>query len=126
MANGYSDELRAAVVSALMTGQSVSSVAKEYNIPKGTVSAWKTRGVARVADVATQKANDEEIADLLLQYLKANLKALISQVELFGDKTWLKGKAASELSLLHGIQTDKAIRVLEAFSADSNSPPAEN
>jgi len=120
MSSEYSDETRAAVMAALMTGQSVNSIAKEYKIPKGTVSSWKIRQVAHVADVATQKANNDEIADLLLSYLKANLNSLIAQVELFSDRDWLKRQPASEVSLLHGIQMDKAIRVLEAFGKDDS------
>lgn len=123
----YSDETRAAVMAALMTGQSVSSVSREYKIPKGTVSSWKNRQVAPVADIATQKANNDEIADLLLRYLKANLNSLIAQVELFGNIEWLRKQPASEASLLHGIQMDKAIRVLEAFGKDDSddSPPED-
>lgn len=123
----YSDETRAAVMAALMTGQSINSIAREYKIPKGTVSSWKNRKVATVADIATQKANNDEIADLLLSYLKANLTSLIAQVELFSDRDWLKRQPASEVSLLHGIQMDKAIRVLEAFGKDDSddSPPED-
>jgi len=34
----YSPETKAAVMAALLEGQSVCKVAKEYSIPKGTVS----------------------------------------------------------------------------------------
>jgi transposase-like protein len=39
--NSYTDETKAAVMAALLEGQSVSSVAKEYDISKVTVSNWK-------------------------------------------------------------------------------------
>ena len=39
----YSPETRAAALAALLAGQSVSKVAEEYNLPKGTVSNWKLR-----------------------------------------------------------------------------------
>lgn len=54
----YSPEVKAAVIAALLSGQSVSSVAEEYNIPKGTVKGWKSRGInnnTEVAEVATKK-----------------------------------------------------------------------
>jgi transposase-like protein len=43
MANHYSEEIKAAVMAALLTGQSVSEVAKEYKIPEGTIYSWKSR-----------------------------------------------------------------------------------
>lgn len=52
----YSEETKAAVLAALLEGQAVSQVAREYDIPRGTVKSWKNRlkneGVAKVA---TQK-----------------------------------------------------------------------
>lgn len=107
----YTDETKAAVLAALMAGQSISEVAREYNIPKGTVSAWKKR--TTVAENATQK---KEIGDLLVEYLRTNLNTLRTQAEVFADKTWLKKQAAGELAVLHGVLTDKAVRLLEALS----------
>lgn len=107
----YSDETKAAVIAALLAGQSVSAVAKEYDIPKGTVSSWKTRDVA---GVATQKA---EIGDLLIEYLTENLKTLRRQAELFRTEEWLMDQPASDAAVLHGVLTDKAVRLLEALSA---------
>lgn len=105
----YSDETRAAVLASLLAGQSIGQVSREYNIPKGTVSAWKSR---RGRESATQK---REIGELLLIYLRTNLEALTAQAEAFKDSTWLRGQSASDVAVLHGVMTDKAIRLLEAF-----------
>lgn len=43
MANHYSEETKAAVMAALLTEQSVTQVAKEYDIPTGTIRSWKSR-----------------------------------------------------------------------------------
>lgn len=107
----YSEETKAAVMAALLTGQSISQVAREYNIPKGTVSNWKNRH--KGPKDGTQK---KEIGDLLLAYLKANLEALTAQVQVFKDPVWLKAQVASDVAVLHGVMTDKAIRLLEAMS----------
>lgn len=109
----YSDEMKAAVLAALMAGQSVSEVAREYHLPKGTVSAWKKR--MTVAENATQK---KEIGELLVEYLKRNLITLKVQAEVFADKAWLKKQPAGELAVLHGVLTDKAVRLLDALSKD--------
>lgn len=119
----YPNETKAAVMSALLEGQSVSAVAKQYKIPKGTVSGWKQKAFAR-ADirssdpVATQKR--EEIGDLLLDYLRTMLGTLKIQAEHFGDRDWLRKQGANELAVLHGVSTDKAIRLLEALAPEEN------
>lgn len=112
----YPNEVKAAVMSALLAGQSVTEIASEYKIPASTIRSWKSRQVngEAVASVATQKR--EEIGDLLLDYLRTMLKTLRTQAEHFGDKEWLKDQGANELAVLHGVSTDKAIRLLEALS----------
>lgn len=114
-----SDE-RAAVMAALMAGQAVSSVAKEYNLPEGTVKAWKSRYLKEPAPelqplqpTATKKA---EIGELLVGYLRTNLETLRVQAEFFQDREWLAKQGASELAVLHGVMTDKSIRLLEALN----------
>lgn len=106
----HDPEIRAAVVAALLAGQSVSQVAREYEIPKGTVSAWKRRGVARDA---TQKT--EGVGALLLELLEANLRGLIAASALLQDEAWLREQGAAELGTLLGITHDKTVRMLEAM-----------
>lgn len=119
MARSYAPELKAAVMAALLAGQSTPEIAEEYSVPEGTVRSWKSRqGGTPVARVATEKS--EEIGDLLLDYLRVSLRTLKTQVEHFGDKSWLASQDASELAVLHGVQTDKAIRLLEALSGGAD------
>lgn len=115
MSNGqsYSDETKAAVMAALLAGQSINSVAREYKIPKGTVSDWNRKAHERVGPEPTQK---REIGALLLEYLQTNLATLRKQSEVFSDEKWLKRQSASELAVLHGVLADKTIRLLEAVS----------
>lgn len=119
----YTDQTKAAAMAALLQGQSVSSVAKEYRLPKGTVSGWKRQaereasrpeGSEGVATTATQKS--ERIGALLMDYLEANLTALRAQVEAFSDPDWLARQNAADAAVLHGVMTDKAVRLLEALS----------
>ena len=113
----YTPETKAAVMSALLTGQSVSSVAREYDIPKGTVSGWKKEVIKPTNP--TQK--NEEIGELLVGYLRENLKALTAQAEQFQDKDWLREQSAESVAVLHGVMTDKAVRLLEAMGAQNAS-----
>lgn len=122
----YSEDTKAAVMSALLTGQSVSSVATDYNIPVGTVKSWKSRQLkgGQVATVATEKR--EQVGELLLGYLEENLKTLKVQAKIFRDENWLKKQHASDAAVLHGVLTDKAVRLLEAMSSVSDSDDAES
>ena len=110
MKREYSKETRAAVMAALLTGQSICSVAKEYDIPKGTVSYWKNNGGPKDQ---TQK---KDIGDLLVRYLETNLETLRAQAKAFRDPAWLAKQTASDAAVLHGVMTDKAVRLLEAMS----------
>jgi transposase-like protein len=64
----YSEETKAAVMAALLTGQSVSSISKDYNLPEGTVRSWKSRQLngESVAIVATEKK--AQVGELLIDY----------------------------------------------------------
>jgi transposase-like protein len=117
----YSDETKAQVMAALLTWQSINAVAREYKIPKQTISNWKNRDKPGVPRDDTQKA--AEIEDSLFGYLKENLKTLRAQAEFFREETWLKKQEASQLAVLHGVLSDKAIRLLEAFG-DEPEPGA--
>lgn len=124
----YSAETKAAVMAALLQGQGTHSVAEAFKLPEGTVKAWRSRmklpdGSAEVATVATEKR--EQIGDLLIDYLHANLKTLRLQQEVFGDPLWLKQQDAADVAVLHGVMTDKAIRLLEALGGAGNGKPEQ-
>jgi transposase-like protein len=113
----HSADVKAAAMAALLAGQSVSSVARDYHIPKGTVSGWKDQAVRDATQVATPPTQKAAIGELVLGYLEANLRALRAQADCFADPEWLKQQQANELAVLHGVMTDKAVRLLEALSA---------
>jgi transposase-like protein len=119
----YSDEEKAAVISALMAGQSVSSVSNEYKIPRGTVAGWSAK-VNGEDYLPVSNTKREEIGDLILAYLRQNLKTLEIQAEFFTTRDWLERQGASELAVLHGVMTDKAVRLLEAMGANDDSDAA--
>lgn len=111
--NNYSEEKKAAALAALLQGQSLSAVAREYKIPKGTLAGWKK---ANIPNDPTQK---KDVGELLLGYLETNLEALKAQAEFFKTEDWLKKQNAADVAVLHGVMTDKAVRLLEAMNARS-------
>lgn len=109
----YDPEVKAAAMASLLAGQSVNSVAREYKIPPGTISNWKNRGVVPSNGIQKRK---EEIGELLTGYLEENLKTLKAQAIIFRNEDWLMQQPAQEAAVLHGVLTDKAVRLLEAMS----------
>src|SRR5690625_7444120 len=112
----YSPDLKAKVVAALLEGQSVTSVAKEYKIPKGTVSGWKglvaepSLESAGSTESGTQKSN--KIGDLVTEELEANLYALRVQTRVVSDPEWSRTQDASSLPVRHGVVTDNVVRLI--------------
>ncbi len=120
----YSPEVRAAAVAALLEGQAASKVAADYNLPEGTVKAWGSRtrnGSSELRSVATKR--QDEIGDLLVEYLRESLTTLRAQSAFTRDIAWLTKQTAAEVATLHGVMTDKAIRLLEALGGP---PPISN
>lgn len=128
MARGaaHSDETNAAVIAALLAGQGVSEVARDYKLPKSTVSRIKSGlSAGQLEQVGTEKA--EKIEGLLVGYLEAILTALTAQAEVAGDKDYLKKYPPTQLATLHGVMADKAVRLLEASSqAEETGKPDED
>lgn len=116
----YSEETKAAVMAAMLAGQSVSEVARAYNIPRGTVARWSQQ-VDR-SGYETDRNTKKEIGDLILAYLKTTLQTLAAQQRVFADEKWLRQQPASELAVLHGVSADKAIRLLEALAESEEHP----
>lgn len=120
----HDPEIRAAAIAALLAGQSVSAVAREYKLPKGTVSNWKIREAAKVSRAETQKNDGKSIGDLLLELLEANIRGLINAAGVMQDRQWLREQGAAELGTFIGITHDKVVRMLEAM--DRSNAPLEN
>lgn len=125
----YSAEERAAVIAACLAGQSISHAAKEYKIPKGTISSWLEREKEQLDRVRVDAAQamsggqaETELGGLLSNYLVASLDSLKNQVEKMGEKEYLDKQPIEGVAIAHGIQMDKAIRMIEAMSRAVSEP----
>ena len=114
----HSEDTKAAVMAALLSGQSVSEAARRYNIPKGTVSDWRKQAVG---DTVTPTQKRERIGELVLAYLSTALETLEAQARMFRDEDWLRKQNAADVAVLHGVVTDKSIRLLEALAASQET-----
>lgn len=122
----YSEEQRAAVMAALLAGQSVSQVAAEYRIPRGTVCKWSAALAdqrATAAEESRGSTKSGDIGGLLMGYVAASLRSLTAQLAVFADPDWLRSQDAGQLAVLHGVQTDKVVRLLEALGGPPEAVP---
>lgn len=117
----YSDEVKAAVMAALLAGNTVNYVADQFNIPRGTVKFWR----AKMPPTTVDPKKEAELANRLDNLLLASLDTLAAQVRLYGNEEWLKEQRAGELGLLFGIIADKTVRLLEARQAASQEEEEE-
>lgn len=114
----YSDETKAAVIAALLEGQSQAFVAQKYSVPRSTVRGWKK---AYDNQDGGDSAPKKEIGTLLLEYLETNLNTLRVQAQFFTDESWLRKQDAAALATLHGVMTDKSVRLLEAMERNAGN-----
>jgi len=116
----YTPEVKAAVMAALLSGQSGASISKEFGIPRGTIAAWRARKVQPmvegVASSATQKQQDQ-INVLLLELVIAQLKSQIALADHSANKVWLMQQDASALGVFLGIENDKVFRLVQALNS---------
>jgi transposase len=118
------ENTKAAVMAALLAGQGVDEVSHQFKLPQSTVSTWKKEiDQARFDELRLKKA--ERLAELLGEYLEETLTTLTAQTIFFRNATWLKKQSASELAVLHGVQTDKALRLLEAIERANSGSEAQ-
>lgn len=109
----HSDEVQAQVMAALLAGQGVTEVAREYNLAKAVVSRWKSSLTGQELEQIGIKKG-ERIENLLYEYLTTTLQSLKNQTEIAGEREYITKQPAGEFAILHGVMADKAIRLLEA------------
>lgn len=113
----HSDETKAAVMAALLAGQSVCQVAAEFQIGKATASRWRSEiGSTDLERVGTQK--EANLEQHLLDYVSTNLRTLKAQSEIAARPDWVQKQSASELAVFHGVLADKTLRILSALQPE--------
>lgn len=120
MANAYDDQKRAAVLAALLAGQSVSRVARDYSIDRATVIRWRDKAGLQRTPVPQEK--QDEIGELVAGVLVETLGAIQVLARQARNQTWLDKQPASDLAVLYGVFTDKSVRILEALESAGVDP----
>jgi transposase len=109
-------EKRAAIIAALLAGESFQQIIKRYQVAKSTVSRLKkslTEG--EFQPLGTEKT--ERLIDLVEAHLIASLKAGTNIANQTNNQHWRDKQSADSLAILYGVLADKSLRVLEAAQA---------
>jgi transposase-like protein len=117
MARGraHDEKTRAAVLAELLTGQSVSRIARARGLNEATVRNWK-RGIDQGELTKVNAKKSERMDDLICSYLTALLVSLTLQCRTLGEKEWLVQQSAGGLATLYGVMFDRAFRMLSMVS----------
>lgn len=113
----HSAETRAAVMAALLEGQSVSEVAQKYNVPEKTIGRWR-----RDSKNGHLK---RDVSELLFEFLTEALVTAKVLAVTVRDEKWIKKQGASEVAVLYGVNLDKIVRLLEALAPNETDEEAD-
>jgi hypothetical protein len=122
MARGvpHTPETRAAVLAALLAGQSIHEIAATYHLDRKTIRDWEAASNREPLPPKRQV----DIGGLIADYLGTSLATLRAQAEFFKDQSWLGKQSAADLAVLHGVLTDKAFRIIEALEDSPEEAPS--
>lgn len=101
-------------MAALLAGQGVCEIAKQFNLSKSTVSEMK-KDIAPEHFEHLRSKKEEDFGALLKDYLRETIITLRAHTIFFRNEKWLEKQPASEIAVLHGVCADKGFRLLEAI-----------
>lgn len=119
----HSDETRAAVLAALLAGQSVGEVARQFKLSHPTVIDWRDK--AGLGSTHVGPKTKDAIGELVLAYLRSTLSSLAVQADNAADSEWIKKYGPADAATLFGVMSDKGFRLLEALQEVESQPGSE-
>ena len=110
-------ETRAAVLAALLEGQNVSQVAREFHIDRATVIQWRRAAGIDTSHSVSQEKSDQ-IGELVLRHVASSLRALEALAGVTTNREWLEKQSAENVAVFYGVVADKSHRVLAALEPE--------
>jgi hypothetical protein len=104
----HSVATQAAVLTALLTGQSIRETARQTGIPRSTVQRWQRQ--------VPSFFKRPIIIDLVLRYVEECLETLSAHLAIFGNADWLSRQNARDAAILYKIVSDKLFTLLAALN----------
>lgn len=110
----HSEEKRAAVIAALLTGQGVTQIARDLKIPAETVSNYKRALTPeQITELNAKRAG--RLDDLLFEHLEASFaaqRAILTHVQ---SPKYIQRQNPADLAVFLGVSNDKTVRILDAI-----------
>ena len=118
----YDEETKAMAIVEMLKGNSASYVSDKFNIPEGTLFAWRSEyGLANIKDTSLASQKKIEIGNLLMALLKQELVTLEAIAKAASDPVWLAKQRADSLAVFFGVMHDKNIKKIEALNGARNT-----
>lgn len=102
--------IRAAVLAALVLGESPGQIAEQYNLPVAQVEQWKRR-----FDITDPIQRRDQLSEQLLIFVQQKIKNLVAISVATSDEDWIHEQSASELAAYLRAEHEMLLRVFEAF-----------
>jgi transposase-like protein len=117
MARGkaHSDETKAQILAALLTGEQPADVARRFGLNESTVRTWGKAGGVDFAQVRAEKK--ASLFDLIGELASENARTLIVHAQLARSPQWFDKQDAHGMAVFDGVMADKTLRILEAAAA---------
>jgi hypothetical protein len=111
-----SEPLKAAVMAALMLGQSAEQVAIRFGLPVTDVRRWEA-----AYDISNPLKRRDSLSEMLLVFVEQELASLMAISIATSDEDWIKDQNAADIAILHGAKQDRLMKILEAYSRAQTS-----
>ena len=108
-------EVKAAVIAALLAGQGVNEIAREYKLDHSVISHWKASLSPETRTEINQKKG-EHLDNLVYDCLTKTLATLSAIAVNAAKDSYIEKQPANELAVLYGVMADKTVRILEAHT----------
>jgi DNA-binding MarR family transcriptional regulator len=109
------DDVQAQIMAALLAGQGVNELSREFNIPHQTISDMR-KTLEKNGYFGIKKDLGTQILELLETQLNA-LKSIATEV---GRPEYIQKQPASEAAVLYGVIADKAFRIASALETSQS------
>ena len=111
MATKYDDTVRAEAIGRVLSGETVSGVARDLGIKRVTVQQWMARARDTVTTCVT--VQKPSLLVLLGDYLEANLGAMRDQAARMGERTWIEAQTTPDLISSHDHLGRRLVSILD-------------
>ena len=112
MTTVYSDQQRAEALARVLSGETVSGVARAMGIERTNIQKWLQRKREAVNAVVTVE-NKPTLVTLIGDYLDCNLRTMAAQAARMGERAWLEAQTTSDLIAAHNELGKRAVSILD-------------